>query len=116
MPTCSAGHESASTDFCDVCGMRLDGHRPARPARVCLAGRSRRRPARPVCLAVAGGLRPAAASRPARVCLAVAGVAPPPGFSPASPPPGVRRRPGLPRRRPGRPRVAPRAAVPALAG
>jgi hypothetical protein len=23
MPTCSAGHDSASTDFCDVCGMRL---------------------------------------------------------------------------------------------
>ena len=24
MPTCPEGHDSASTDFCDVCGMRLD--------------------------------------------------------------------------------------------
>ena len=24
MPTCSAGHDSESTDFCDVCGMRMD--------------------------------------------------------------------------------------------
>jgi hypothetical protein len=33
MPTCSAGHESASTDFCDVCGMRLDVRpSPAPPA------------------------------------------------------------------------------------
>ena len=24
MPTCPAGHDSESTDFCDVCGMRLD--------------------------------------------------------------------------------------------
>ncbi|HTW04687.1 MAG TPA: FHA domain-containing protein [Streptosporangiaceae bacterium] len=29
MPTCSAGHQSASTDFCDVCGMRLDVPGPA---------------------------------------------------------------------------------------
>ena len=28
MPTCPAGHDSASTDFCDVCGMRIDS--PAR--------------------------------------------------------------------------------------
>jgi len=33
MPTCSAGHDSASTDFCDVCGMRLGvpGPNPASP-------------------------------------------------------------------------------------
>ena len=30
MPTCPSGHDSASTDFCDVCGMRMDG--PAAPA------------------------------------------------------------------------------------
>jgi FHA domain len=24
MPTCTAGHDSESTDFCDVCGMRMD--------------------------------------------------------------------------------------------
>jgi hypothetical protein len=24
MPTCPTGHDSASTDFCDVCGMRID--------------------------------------------------------------------------------------------
>jgi hypothetical protein len=29
MPTCTSGHDSASTDFCDVCGMRMDG--PAAP-------------------------------------------------------------------------------------
>ena len=29
MPTCSAGHDSASTDFCDVCGMRLNAPGPA---------------------------------------------------------------------------------------
>jgi FHA domain len=30
MPTCPSGHDSASTDFCDVCGRRMDG--PAVPA------------------------------------------------------------------------------------
>jgi predicted component of type VI protein secretion system len=25
MATCPAGHESTSTDFCDICGMRIDG-------------------------------------------------------------------------------------------
>jgi hypothetical protein len=25
MPTCPAGHDSASTDFCDICGMRITG-------------------------------------------------------------------------------------------
>jgi FHA domain len=25
MPTCPAGHDSASSDFCDVCGMRMGG-------------------------------------------------------------------------------------------
>jgi hypothetical protein len=25
MPTCPAGHDSASSDFCDVCGMRIGG-------------------------------------------------------------------------------------------
>ena len=30
MPTCPSGHDSASTDFCDVCGMRMDG--PVAPA------------------------------------------------------------------------------------
>jgi len=29
MPTCSAGHDSASTDFCDVCGIRLGAAGPA---------------------------------------------------------------------------------------
>ena len=28
MPTCPSGHDSASTDFCDVCGMRMDGSAP----------------------------------------------------------------------------------------
>jgi hypothetical protein len=28
MPTCPNGHDSASTDFCDVCGMRMDGAAP----------------------------------------------------------------------------------------
>jgi hypothetical protein len=35
MPTCSAGHDTASTDFCDVCGMRLGapaGSPPSAPA------------------------------------------------------------------------------------
>ena len=31
MPTCPSGHDSASTDFCDVCGMRMDGARRPRP-------------------------------------------------------------------------------------
>jgi hypothetical protein len=30
MPTCPSGHDSASTDFCGVCGMRMHG--PAAPA------------------------------------------------------------------------------------
>src|SRR5262245_18142515 len=25
MPACPAGHDSSATDFCDVCGMRIDG-------------------------------------------------------------------------------------------
>src|SRR5215469_13187179 len=29
MPTCPSGHDSAATDFCDVCGMRMDGAAPA---------------------------------------------------------------------------------------
>lgn len=29
MPTCPSGHESASGDFCDTCGMRIDGSAPA---------------------------------------------------------------------------------------
>jgi hypothetical protein len=29
MPTCPSGHESASSDFCDLCGMRIDGAAPA---------------------------------------------------------------------------------------
>ena len=34
MPTCPSGHDSASTDFCDVCGMRMDGaaEAPGAPA------------------------------------------------------------------------------------
>ncbi len=33
MPTCPSGHDSASTDFCDICGMRMDGAGPgAAPA------------------------------------------------------------------------------------
>src|SRR5215510_1499125 len=28
MPTCPSGHDSASTDFCDTCGMRMDGSAP----------------------------------------------------------------------------------------
>jgi hypothetical protein len=58
MPTCSAGHDSASTDFCDVCGMRLGvpGPNPASPG------------------------QPGSAS-------SVAGATPlQPGFGPASPP------------------------------
>jgi len=33
MPTCPSGHDSASTDFCDICGMRMDGSAPS-PASV----------------------------------------------------------------------------------
>lgn len=29
MPTCPDGHESASADFCDTCGMRIEGAAPA---------------------------------------------------------------------------------------
>ena len=29
MPTCPSGHDSSSTDFCDVCGVRMDGAAPA---------------------------------------------------------------------------------------
>jgi hypothetical protein len=32
MPTCPSGHDSASTDFCDICGMRMDGAAPAAQA------------------------------------------------------------------------------------
>lgn len=32
MPTCPDGHESASADFCDTCGMRIDGASPAATA------------------------------------------------------------------------------------
>jgi FHA domain-containing protein len=32
MPTCPSGHDSASTDFCDTCGIRMDGPAPAPPA------------------------------------------------------------------------------------
>ena len=32
MPTCPAGHESASSDFCDNCGMRIGGATPASAA------------------------------------------------------------------------------------
>src|SRR5262249_1808583 len=28
MPTCPSGHDSASTDFCDICGMRMGGVAP----------------------------------------------------------------------------------------
>jgi len=31
MPTCSAGHDSATTDYCDTCGTLLDGSPPAPP-------------------------------------------------------------------------------------
>jgi hypothetical protein len=29
MPTCPAGHDSTAPDFCDVCGIRIDGATPA---------------------------------------------------------------------------------------
>jgi hypothetical protein len=29
MPACPAGHESAASDFCDTCGLRIDGPSPA---------------------------------------------------------------------------------------
>jgi hypothetical protein len=32
MPTCPAGHKSASSDFCDNCGMRIGGATPASAA------------------------------------------------------------------------------------
>jgi len=31
MPTCPSGHDSGSTDFCDVCGIRMDGPAPPAP-------------------------------------------------------------------------------------
>jgi hypothetical protein len=31
MPTCPAGHESGSNDFCDLCGIRMDSHPVAVP-------------------------------------------------------------------------------------
>jgi hypothetical protein len=38
MPTCPSGHDSASTDFCDVCGMRMDGPAPLADAAPAAAG------------------------------------------------------------------------------
>ena len=32
MPTCPDGHQSSSTDFCDTCGMRIEGAPAAPPA------------------------------------------------------------------------------------
>ena len=29
MPNCPEGHDSASTDFCDVCGLAMGGSAPA---------------------------------------------------------------------------------------
>ena len=31
MPTCPSGHDSGSTDVCDVCGIRMDGPAPSAP-------------------------------------------------------------------------------------
>src|SRR5947207_8748035 len=51
MPTCPAGHTSASSDFCDVCGMRIgapasaqpqEPQEPAEPCPHCGAARSGR--------------------------------------------------------------------------
>jgi len=39
MPTCPAGHDSASSDFCDVCGMRIGGSADASAAAPETAGR-----------------------------------------------------------------------------
>lgn len=32
MPSCPSGHHSTATDFCDVCGLRLQAYEPAPPA------------------------------------------------------------------------------------
>jgi hypothetical protein len=37
MPTCPDGHESASADFCDTCGMRIEGQPAAAAAAVAAA-------------------------------------------------------------------------------
>ena len=47
--TCPNGHASATADYCEQCGARIEGAREAEPASVLRAGRRRR------------ALRPAAA-------------------------------------------------------
>jgi hypothetical protein len=40
MPTCPDGHQSSSTDFCDTCGMRIEGAPAAPPPSSATAGGS----------------------------------------------------------------------------
>jgi FHA domain len=59
MPTCPAGHESASSDFCDNCGMRIGAATPAPPVPSGPA---------PVSSAPAAPSRPAAPGAPCPQC------------------------------------------------
>jgi FHA domain len=85
MPTCPAGHDSESTDFCDVCGMRVD--RPAQasapvpaPAAQDRAGPAQAAPA-PAAPAQAG---PGQAD-PGRPAAGPGGVAAAPGYVATAP-------------------------------
>jgi hypothetical protein len=87
MPTCPTGHDSASTDFCDLCGMRIDNPAPASvPAP---APASVPAPAQASTTARASVPAPAQASAltPAR---AQAPVPAAPAFAPAASPPDGR--------------------------
>ena len=56
MPTCPAGHESASSDFCDNCGIRIGGAAPASAAAPASSTPLRPSPSAPS--APAGSARP----------------------------------------------------------
>ena len=58
MAVCPNGHDSASDDFCDVCGMRIGGN-PANPATARVAA---------VGAPPSGGLRPASEAGPGELC------------------------------------------------
>jgi hypothetical protein len=49
MPTCPDGHQSSSADFCDTCGMRIEGAPPAATAAGSAGGASSSGESCPVC-------------------------------------------------------------------
>jgi hypothetical protein len=101
MPTCPTGHDSASTDFCDLCGMRIDSPAPASVPAPAPASTSARAsvpaPAQASALTPARAQAsvpapaPAPASAPAPVSAAPVPAAP--AFAPAASPPDGRGRP-----------------------